>query len=116
MSGFNTYLNYFYSADYMICGHGQLCYVNINNQYNYVSRGCITKPAFNSFHYFCNTSKCNNVSYFYQKVIPTSDLTLFRTTPLTRRLVSGSSCNIFCGFTALVILQTFLFKQHILIK
>ncbi|XP_059057526.1 uncharacterized protein LOC131851110 [Achroia grisella] len=48
------------NADYMVCGHNQLCYVNIDDELDYVSRGCTQMPAFNSMYYLCNKTVCNN--------------------------------------------------------
>ncbi|KAJ8723254.1 hypothetical protein PYW08_003166 [Mythimna loreyi] len=47
------------NADYMVCAHNQLCYTNVDDEIDFVSRGCIDKPLFNSMFIFCNTAKCN---------------------------------------------------------
>ncbi|XP_052755367.1 uncharacterized protein LOC113509898 [Galleria mellonella] len=50
-------------ADYMVCGRNQLCYVNIDNKLNYVSRGCTQMPVFNSMYYLCNKTSCNSKEF-----------------------------------------------------
>ncbi|XP_026733985.1 uncharacterized protein LOC113498242 isoform X2 [Trichoplusia ni] len=55
------------NADYMVCGRNQLCYTNIDDETDFVSRGCIDKPLYNSIYYFCNSSACNDDKFINPK-------------------------------------------------
>ncbi|KAJ0183358.1 hypothetical protein K1T71_001334 [Dendrolimus kikuchii] len=52
------------NADYMVCAKHQLCYTTFVEQSNYVSRGCISKPFYNSMIFYCNESLCNKNQFF----------------------------------------------------
>lgn len=52
-----------FSADYMVCPHNQLCYTNIDDESDFVSRGCTDKQMFNSIYFFCNYTGCNKEQY-----------------------------------------------------
>lgn len=77
-----------FSADYMQCGQNELCFTNIDHQIDFVSRGCIIKPAYNALYYFCNESKCNNQIYFNPRKKRSEFL--FRTIPLVKVSSSAS--------------------------
>lgn len=47
----------------MICPRKQLCYTNIDDETDFVSRGCTDKPLFNSFYIFCNSTGCNTAAF-----------------------------------------------------
>ncbi|XP_028175951.1 uncharacterized protein LOC114364139 [Ostrinia furnacalis] len=55
-------------ADYMVCGHNQLCYINIDDEVDHVSRGCKSKPVYNTMYFFCNRSGCNNAEHLNPKL------------------------------------------------
>lgn len=66
----------------MQCGHNELCFTNIDQQIDFVSRGCIAKPAFNSLYYLCNNSNCNNERYSNPRSKRSEFI--FRTIPLVK--------------------------------
>ncbi|CAH1636416.1 unnamed protein product [Spodoptera littoralis] len=45
------------NADYMVCGRHQLCYTNVDDETDFVSRGCIAQPLYNSVYFFCNNTE-----------------------------------------------------------
>lgn len=51
----------------MVCGRNQLCYTNIDDETDFVSRGCTDKPLYNSIYYFCNSSACNDDKFINPK-------------------------------------------------
>lgn len=52
----------------MVCGVNQICYTNIDDETDFVSRGCVNTVVFNSMYYFCNNSMCNNVKFLNPKL------------------------------------------------
>ncbi|CAF4851387.1 unnamed protein product [Pieris macdunnoughi] len=56
-------------ADYMVCAKNQVCFTNIDLDTDFVSRGCVDVPVFNSMYNFCNNTNCNNVAYKNAKLI-----------------------------------------------
>lgn len=42
------------------CKRNELCYTLLNGHDRLVKRGCVSKPIFNSFYYYCKDSLCNN--------------------------------------------------------
>ena len=52
-----------FSADYMVCPRNQLCFTNIDDEIDFVSRGCTAKHIFNSIYFFCNSTGCNKQRY-----------------------------------------------------
>ncbi|RVE54042.1 hypothetical protein evm_001445 [Chilo suppressalis] len=73
------------NADYTICGHGQVCYINIDDKMFYVSRGCATRPAYNSWYHFCKEKGCNNVKYKNPKKLFSPELILSKVLPSSFR-------------------------------
>lgn len=47
----------------MTCGRNQFCFTHIDTENDFVSRGCISMPAYNAIYIYCKTEKCNNIAY-----------------------------------------------------
>ncbi|XP_045536056.1 uncharacterized protein LOC106711354 [Papilio machaon] len=54
--------------DYVVCGRNQVCYVNHDEESDFVTRGCINTPAYNSMFYLCNNSLCNSKPFNIPKI------------------------------------------------
>lgn len=52
----------------MVCPHNHICYTNIDDEIDFVSRGCINRPVYNSIFYFCNSTSCNDKAYLRPKL------------------------------------------------
>ncbi|XP_021202077.1 uncharacterized protein LOC101738688 isoform X5 [Bombyx mori] len=46
-----------------VCARGQYCFINIDEQTDFVSRGCISEPVYNKFYKFCDESNCNRIPF-----------------------------------------------------
>ncbi|KAL0830672.1 hypothetical protein ABMA28_002809 [Loxostege sticticalis] len=68
------------SADYMICEADQICYINIDDEVDHVSRGCMSIPVFTSMYFFCNQTGCNDHEH-------TNPRLTFRALPLSNEKV-----------------------------
>ncbi|XP_053604638.1 uncharacterized protein LOC128671854 [Plodia interpunctella] len=51
------------NASTIVCNYNNLCYTKTKDGGKYVKRGCVQKPAYNSFFSYCETSKCNKDSF-----------------------------------------------------
>lgn len=96
----------------MVCGHNQICYVKIDANSAFVSRGCIDKPSYNTFYKLCNTTLCNLCLYKNPKMPPTQELTINTPKSIVQLSKACKKCRNFQDFLLICSLLTSILRLN----